>query len=89
VFGVIPPGLGSLDIQGVWLQGIQEVFGAVSQGGGRVGAADEGKGAIVCWVVKGDQGILEGIEPVGHSVVGVAIEVGVPQEPMDHLSTHQ
>ena len=86
---MIPPGLGSLDIQGVWLQGIQEVFGAVSQGGGRVAAADEGKGALVCWVVQGDQGILDGIDPVGPSVVGVAIEVGVPQEPMDHLSTHQ
>lgn len=85
----MPPGLGSLHIQGVWLQAIQEVFGAVGEGGGRVGASDEGKGAIVCWVAKGDQSILEGTESVGHSVVVVTIEVGVPQEPMDHLGTHQ
>lgn len=86
---MIPPQLGSLNIQSIRFEGIQQVFSAVGEGGGRVSGADESEGPPVDWVLESDKSVLERVEPIGHSVVDVAIEIGVSQEPMDHLSTHQ
>lgn len=86
---MIPPKLRSLNVQSIRFQCIQQVFSAVGQSAGGVSGSDESKGSVVGWIPEGDQGVLEGVEPIGHSVVFVAIEVGVPQEPMDDLCTHQ
>lgn len=59
------------------------------EGVGGVGGADEGEGAIVLGVLESEEGVLEGVEAVGNSVVDIAIDVGVSDKLVDNFSrTH-
>ena len=88
VFGVIPPLVGGLYIEGIGLQFVEEEAGSVGEGGGGVGGADEGEGAFGGGVGEGGEGVGEGSETVGHAVVDVAFDVGVADETMDDFCDH-
>jgi hypothetical protein len=53
----------------------------------RVSCPDQGEGSIALRILQSDLGVCEGGESVGYTVVNVAIDVGVPDKAVDHLST--
>lgn len=60
------------------------------QSSGRVGSADKSEGSSMFGVIECGDGIFEGIESISHSVVDVALNVGVSDKSMDDLcATHQ
>ena len=89
MFGVLPPGFGSLDVYCVRFYLFDESASAVSQSRGRVGGADESQGAFVARVRQSQLGVLEGIVAVSHSVVHIRIDVGVPDELVYYLRSHK
>ena len=61
----------------------------MSESVGRVGGSNESESTIIFGVIECDKGIFKGIESVGHSVIDIAIEVGVSDKPMNNFScTH-
>ena len=59
----------------------------MGESGGWVGGADESESTVVLGVFEGNESVFEGVESVGDSIVNVAIDVGVPDETMDNLSS--
>ena len=62
----------------------------MSQSSGGVGSADESEGSAIFGICECGDCVFEGIEPISHSVVDVALDVGVSDKSVDDLSaTHQ
>jgi len=80
-----------LNVNCIGLQFLKKKTCAVSESGGRVGAADECESALCGWIGECGDGIIEGVEAIGDSVVYVAINVGISKESVDNLSaaTHK
>ena len=86
---MLPPIPGCLYVDGIGSERVEDLAGAMREGVGGVGGADEGEGALVLGVLEGEEGVLEGIEAVGNSVVDIAIDVGVSDKLVDNFSrTH-
>lgn len=57
----------------------------MSEGGGGVGGSDEVEGALSGGIFEGDEGVVEGVEAVGYSIMDVAVEVGGAYKSMNNL----
>jgi hypothetical protein len=86
MLGVVPPNGRGLHVDGVGADLFQEVFGAVGEGGGGVGCADEGERAASARVGERGLGVCDGVEAVGDPVEGVAVEVGIAQESVHNFA---
>lgn len=83
VFGIVPPVLGGLDVDGGGVDVFDEFFGAVGEGGGGIGGSDEIQFAVGIGVFEDGESVFEGIEPVANSVADIAVEVGLPDPSVD------
>lgn len=59
----------------------------MGQRGRGVGGPDQSEGAVVLGILEGDKSVLEGVEPIGHSVVDIAIDVSISDEAVEDLGT--
>jgi hypothetical protein len=73
VLSVVPPVGRSLHVDSIGLHLFQQQTGAMSEGSGGVSCSNEVKGALIGWVLKCDQCVVEGIEAVGYSIMNVAV----------------
>ena len=86
---MLPPVPGGLDIDGVRSKFLNSVFGAMGKSVGGIGGPNECECTILLGILEGDEGVLEGIESVGNSVIYIAIDIGISDEPMNNFScTH-
>ena len=83
VFGIVPPVLGGLDVDGGGVEVFDEFFGAVGEGGGRICGSNEIQFAVGIGVFEDGESVFEGIEPVADSVGDIAVEVGLPDPSVD------
>ena len=61
----------------------------MGQCSGGVGSADESESSVMFGILQYGHCVFEWVVSVGHSVVNVALDVGVSDESVDDLRAHQ
>ena len=86
MFGIVPPVGRGLDVESVWFELLEELFGPVGEGGGGIGGAYEGEGALMFGICEYGECIFEGIESISHTIINIAIDVWGSNKSMEDLS---
>ena len=77
MFGIVPPVGRGLDVESVWFELLEELFGPVGEGGGGIGGAYEGEGALMFGICEYGECIFEGIESIIHTIINISIDLNL------------
>ena len=87
--GLMPPFLGSLNINSGRFDLLNEFFCAIGKSGGRVGGPDQKEFSIVFGVFQDWKGVGKWIAAVSNAVGDWAVDIGLPKETMDDFGGHE